>query len=117
MIEIGGEAFTHTNIRSVVIPDSVVTIGHRAFSRIPLESVVIPDSVINIESYAFDNNYYLQSLELGNSIENIGSYAFANHDLSVLTIPPSVSYIGEHALSKYSAIKRIAGMRGGHDVG
>jgi len=49
-------AFTHNNLTSVVIPDSVTTIGYNAFAYNNLTSVVIPDSVTTINPFAFANN-------------------------------------------------------------
>ncbi len=52
--EIGEYAFIETNIKKVVIPDSITTIGDTAFFCCrSLTSVTIPDSVTSIGNGAF----------------------------------------------------------------
>ena len=75
---IGYQAFYYcTNLQSVTIGNSVTTIGSYAFRRCDsLQSVTIPDSVTTIESYAFYYCTSLQSVTIGNSVTTIGSNAF-----------------------------------------
>ena len=92
---------------------SVKSIGSHAFNGNVFTTLTIPDSVINIGDYAFANNR-LVSVNLGANIVSIGEYAFANSDhpcleytwgcesfsknlLTIVTIPDSVTSIGEAA--------------------
>ncbi len=120
-------AFYDTNIRSVIIPNSVTEIGVSAFyscdnltslqlgtgvARIgsrafqactSLTEVVILtleiDWATTIETYAFEGCVNLQRVDFGEKINNIGAFAFKN--CSTLTdvgnIPKTLSYIGQEA--------------------
>jgi hypothetical protein len=62
-----------------------------------LVSVIIPSSVISIDSWAFNNCPYLTSLTLGSNLRTIGYVAFASTALTRVTIPLSVTSIGDNA--------------------
>ena len=57
--------------------------------------VIVPKTVKRIADYCFDGCSKLTSIELPRSIETIGSYAFSGLTLDRLTIPNSVTSIGE----------------------
>ena len=98
VISIGEQAFQNNQLTSVVIPDSVTSIEWGAFSSNQLTSVVIPDSVISIEDYAFQNNQ-LTSVVIPDSVISIEDYAFQNNQLTSVVIPDSVISIGDYAFS------------------
>ena len=51
---IGDDAFAHSSLKSVIIPESVTSIGEGAFKDCSkLESITIPDSVTSIGDLAF----------------------------------------------------------------
>jgi hypothetical protein len=94
----------------LVIPESlggfpVTKIGKSAFDRKQLTSVTIPDSVLEIGSHAFagdvslGTNRALASVSLGNSVVTIGDNAFQNTSISDLTIPDSVTRIGQYTFA------------------
>ena len=64
------------NLKSVTLPDTLVSIGNGAFLFSGIESVTIPDSVkvIGEMAFAFCNN--LKEVELGTGIGYIGKDAF-----------------------------------------
>ena len=115
---IGVRAFESLyNTKEITIPDSVITIEERAFQNSQsivkltfgknlktigkaaflyiqfLSEVIIPDSVTSIEAEAFANNT-IQKLQLSSSLEKIGMGAFINLEVEELTIPASVTSIG-----------------------
>lgn len=57
--------------------------------------VIVPKTVKRIADYCFDGCSKLTSIELPRSIETIGSYAFSGLTLDRLSIPNSVTSIGE----------------------
>ena len=99
---IGDLAFSHDQLTSVTIPNSVTTIGEAAFSGNQLTSVTIPNSVTTIGIHAFVDNQ-LTSVTIGNSVTTIGDYAFVGdingggNQLTSVTIPNSVTSIGNMA--------------------
>lgn len=98
------------NVRSVVIPNTVVTIGAHAFENCyNLTSVTIPNSVVDIWDYAFSNCSSLSELVIPNSVANIGNNAFSRCvSLTELVLPNSVSNIGSGAFSQCSAITTLS---------
>ncbi len=87
-----------SNIKSVVIPDSVTSIGYRAFMHSAIESIVIPDSVTEIGSESFQNCYSLKTVTLPKQITVIEDVLFLNcRSLQSIEIPTTVTRIGEMA--------------------
>ena len=100
------EAFEDCNaLSSVQFGTKVKTVGDFAFQRTALTSVIIPDSVQSIGYRAFYNcrsqngngPLSLVYLELGSGLKTIGKEAFCNAALTEVTIPASVTYIGDKA--------------------
>ena len=74
--EIGGFSGCYS-LKSVEIPDSVITIKNSAFCDCDsLTSLIIPDSVTTIENSAFDNCDNLASIEIPESVTSIGYDVF-----------------------------------------
>ena len=99
------EAFAHTSIKSIEIPDSVTTIDNSSFhSCIELASVKFPASLTSIGEAAFQNCFKLKTIILPAKLTSIGKAAFApfnawgdGHGPSVIYIPATVTNIHEDA--------------------
>ena len=76
--------FVNIAIDSVVkncsgTPYKVVQVGEYAFYNTSVKSIVLPDSIISIGAYAFQSCYNLTSLDLsGTAVTSIGDCAFQN---------------------------------------
>jgi hypothetical protein len=85
------------NSQDLQIAYGASIIGKRAFgqtySRAPLRSVTIPDSVITIDDDAFLENI-LTSVTIPNSVTTIGASAFNGNKLTSITIGANVNYLG-----------------------
>lgn len=107
-----------SNLKSVIIPNSVTSMGEYAFqectellsvtlstslSVIPasafrscqsITSIIIPDSVKTIEEYAFSGCRALASINIPNSVMTIGKSAFSNcRALVSVELPDSLTTI------------------------
>ena len=103
--EIGNNAITRTDITNITIPASVTSIGDYAFSASSNLATVIFEEGSQLESigdYAFSVSRNLKAVifEEDSQLESIGNYAFQNcNNLTSITIPASVTSIGERALT------------------
>ena len=97
---IGSNAFFYNNqLLSITIPSGVTTIENGAFTMCTnLQEVIIPNSVTEILGGAFSNCRNLTHIELPQNLSTIGTFVFQSAGITEITIPSSVTYIGENAL-------------------
>ena len=110
------------NATALYIPDEidgheVVAIGDRAFeNRTDLRTVMIPDSVTRINGNAFYGCSNLANVTLSKNLESMGSSAFGNCDgLTQIEIPKSLDIGGNYYLGAFSDcanIKKVTFERG-----
>ncbi len=124
---IGRSAFSFNNVRSITIPNSVMTIGNYAFLSNNLRSITIPNSVTTIGKGAFNDNKLpeeqafiygrkddgsenntkivsyggekREDVIIPDSVTTVVADAFSSNELKSLTIPNSVETIGDYAFS------------------
>lgn len=109
--EIGRLAFSDcTNLKNVVIPQSMMIIGTNAFSYCnSLQNVIIPDSVICIKEGAFWNCTGLNSITIGMGVDSIEENAFFGcSSLKNVTIPATVTNIGCGVFSGCDSLQTIS---------
>ena len=96
---IGNLAFTGcTALESIDLPDGLHDIGMRAFSGTALKTLSIPDSVVSTPYSIVDNCVNLESIKLSNRMQDINSKCFYNTPkLKSVIIPESVGGIGAEA--------------------
>lgn len=88
LIEIGENAFSNSQIQSIILPNTLKTIGDYAFFfATKLTSLVIPNSVTTIGFSAFDSCEQLVSISFGTGVENIGMYPLIRcYNLSSISV-------------------------------
>lgn len=99
--EIGGNAFAgNTQLRSAVIPNTVVIIGNSAFSGCSNLSVVkFSSSLLSIGDSAFAG-CVLSVPDFPEGLLSIGNSAFANNKLRAVSLPNSITRIGVDAFAR-----------------
>lgn len=102
-------AFSHCiNLKSVTIPNTIVSIGAFAFNCSGITSIIIPNSVTSIGNHAFVECQKLVSVTISESIKNIGDFTFKNcRELTSVVIPKSVESIGKGAFAYCWKLKSV----------
>ena len=110
---IGPSAFDGAALTAVTIPGTVTRIGEKAFyNNADLKSVTIANAKTSIGAYAFsDNDFFtpskLATVSLGNGVTSIGEGAFAGAALTSVTIPGTVTSIGNSAFQNNVSLKSV----------
>ena len=103
----------------------VVAIGDRAFeNRTDLRTVMIPDSVTEIEAYSFNNCTNLSNVTLSKSLKYMGGRAFGSCEkITQIEIPKSLDNCGNSGYASYhgpfgacSGMKKITFEEGATEV-
>ncbi len=91
---IGKQAFAYSGLKHVDIPYGITEISENSFQyATSLKSVSIPDSVVSINDYAFYGTN-LTDISIPNSVKSIGDLVFCSAPLESITIPEGVETIG-----------------------
>lgn len=103
LLEIGKNAFSHTQIRELALPQSLIAIGEAAFAdNYFLSSVTFAENS-NLQSLgesAFERTVSLKAIDLPRGLLQIGDYAFKEAALAgEITIPASVTNLGAGAFA------------------
>lgn len=89
-----------TSLTTINLPESLSRIGNGAFSDCSsLQSIQIPNNVTVIENSAFSGCYGLKSIQLPEGITKINPWTFYGSGLTSLTLPSTISEIGDLGLS------------------
>lgn len=91
---IGTSAFEGKYLKSVQLPNSLITIENRAFFETGLTNINLPDGITKIGAFAFYNND-LTSINLGTSLSTIGRAAFRHNKLQTVSIPSALKNINK----------------------
>ena len=86
-----------SSLESVTIPEGVTDIGGAAFSGCNLKALTLPESLETIGNYAFEDNRSLKSVNIPAKVKTIGVQAFYNCGLTDLVIPEGVQTIDRYA--------------------
>ncbi|MDO4824329.1 MAG: leucine-rich repeat protein [Bacteroidales bacterium] len=87
---------------------TLTRIGNNAFSKSNVLSVIIPNTVTTIGNEAFYHCSSMQSVTIPNSVSTIGGFAFAYcNSLCSVTVGAFVQFFGENALGECSNLQEI----------
>jgi hypothetical protein len=95
---------------SIVLPNSVTSIGYQSFySCSKLSSVTFPVNplfkTILVEAFRFCGS--LTTIVIPETVTDLGNLCFGNCDLSSITIPKSITKIGDSVFSLNTKVKSI----------
>ena len=88
-----------TALEQITIPESVEEIGYRTFCDTALKSLTIPDNVLSMGGAVFSCCSSLESVFLGKGLKEIPHNAFCGSGLKSIYIPQNILKIGEAAFS------------------
>ena len=87
-------------IGTYTIPNGVTIIGNSAFENcLNLTLITLPEGVVTIKASAFARCGDFTSITLPESLITIERYAFENSNITEITIPANVAFIGDRAFS------------------
>lgn len=99
---------TKVTIPSKINGKLVTSIGELSFGRCTnIKSVTIPDGIITIENAAFVGAESLESVKLPSTLKEISSNAFAFTALKKVTIPKNVTSIGDFAFNGIGSLREM----------
>lgn len=132
VVEIGGNAFGLSSLRSIDLPSEMEVIGHGAFSECEslthvgmpsrlavmqnnafgstaLTSIEIPDGLRVIPDGAFYSCGNLSQIVWGDAVEVIGNYAFSECALEELHLPSTLRMVADGSFYAYEdeTLKRV----------
>ena len=106
---LGGNFFLFTELKTVVLPDSLTYIGDLVFeSCLGLEEIQMSKNIVKIGDFAFGGCEKLKEIRIPEKVREIGIGAFgACSNLTVIEIPDSVKKIGRAAFSECTKLKTV----------
>lgn len=104
---IGDTCFDYCySLLNIIVPDSVTLIGNYAFEYCTAASFIcLSNSLTSVGHGAFTRNFSAQFILMGSSITTINSSTFSYGSFSSLTIPASVTSIGDSAFNSCAFAK------------
>ena len=95
----------------IIIPEGVTRIRERAFECSQIKSVKLPDSLVSIETKAFSRTC-LEKIDFGNGLTQIGGNGqkgvFSNcYNLKEVEIPSQVELIGHQAFMSCEKLEKV----------
>lgn len=73
---VNDNAFRSTKLKSIVLPETIVSIGTMAFRSTRMASIALPDSLTTIKDSAFCESNYLTSILIPANVSSIGVNPF-----------------------------------------
>ena len=107
---VGTASFAYCQaVTKLTLPNKLTTIGENAFlSMLYLSSITIPNSVEVIETQGFAScGLTTVIFENGSKLTTIGESAFTGNKLESVTVPASVTTIGDYAFAYNTSLEQI----------
>lgn len=89
------------DVKSLIIPEGIISIMKSAFDNCDIESVKLPDSLKKLETFAFANCKNLEKVDFGTGLEVISNNAFEGCErLHSVELPPQIRAISNDAFER-----------------
>lgn len=94
-------------ISKIVVREGITYIGNHFFDTVQAAVIELPDSLTRIGSYAFSDNYELESISMSN-VKGIANNAFNNcTSLKFVYIPKTITSIGTDAFNNCARLEKV----------
>ncbi len=100
---IGEEAFAHSSIKEITLPDNLEVIEKKAFynTDVRISGSRFPEKLLSIGEQAFRNCNELTEIYIPDNIELIGDYAFCScYNLAKVRMSPKMKTISDFAFAE-----------------
>lgn len=106
---IGSKSFYNATLKSVTIPEGIVSIEEKAFRMCDkLENVILPNGLMTIENAVFENCTKLTDIDFPNTLVKIGNSAFSYcNSFNDIILPNSVTFLGARCFYRCENLKTI----------
>ncbi len=94
----------------IKLPKTLEIIGLQTFNRTNIKKLLLPDSVREIKKFAFSSQPYqgsIQEIKLSHNLKKIGADAFSCQAIRSIKFPSNVTSIGAHAFEECADLKTI----------
>lgn len=104
---VASDAFAWTNVKAVILPDSVVSLGSSAFEGCASLQHIALGQITVLPDRALMNCLSLTALQLPDTLTQIGENALNGTGLKTLTIPSGVKLIAASALRHCASLSAL----------
>lgn len=94
----------------IVLPKTLEIVGSQSFKRTNIKNLLLPNSVKEIKKFAFSSQPYkgsIKKIKLSQNLRKIGTDAFSCQSIKRIEIPSNVTYIGAHAFEECAELKIV----------
>ena len=97
-LNIGAYAFYGADIDAVVLPAHTKTLGEYVFATAKIDSITLNEGLQSFGEYAFYSNTYISSIEIPSTVKTIPAHAFDKcTSLATVTLNEGIESIEEYA--------------------
>ncbi|MDE7306490.1 MAG: leucine-rich repeat protein, partial [Clostridia bacterium] len=108
LVTISNDAFADSGITEIVIPENVTSVGENAFCGCTSLTKLAIVGATEIGEYAFSMCQSLKYVDFGNKVESIGAKAFYNcNSIEEIYLPSSLKEIGANAFYGCASLKLV----------
>ncbi len=106
-ISVSDENEYFTSIDGILYNKELNTLVLCPSGKEDIDIFTFPESVVRVEDYAFHGCAYLRNVIFSDYITEIGAFAFVETNISEITIPETVTYLGGCAFSGCHSLTKV----------